>query len=153
MKKKLSIVNIKNKKAFFDYEILEEYIAGIELKGSEVKSIRLSRANICESFCYIKNEEIFIKNMHISKYEFDSQKFFDEKREKKLLLKKKEIKKLIKNNDNGKTIVPLSVFFSKKGFCKIKIALARGKKDYDKRKGIKEKDVERVLRRTGNFKF
>lgn len=149
MKKKKTIL-ISNRKAFYNYEILEEFVAGISLLGCEVKSIRNSRASIKEAFCYIKKGEAWIKKMHVTKYEFEnSNEKLDEIRDRKLLLKRKEINKLSDCNKEGKTIVPLNLFFSKKGLVKLKIALVKGKKLYDKRRSIKERELDRKLR---NFK-
>lgn len=136
---------IKNKKAYFDYEILETYETGIVLFGSEVKAIRKKHISIKEAYCKIdKNNEIFLINSTIS-LESNIQEFRkpDEKREKKLLMKKKEIKKLNKKvQEEQITIVPLEVYFNKNNKCKILIGLAKGKKLYDKREALKEKDIQ-----------
>lgn len=135
---------IKNKKASFDYEFLEEFISGIVLVGTEVKSIRRGKASIKESYCYFKENELFIKGMHIAEHEVG--KPHDPIRERKLLLTKKELKSLQKKMVEGLTIIPTMVFFNKYGFIKLNIALAKGKKQYDKRQAIKRKDVERELK-------
>jgi SsrA-binding protein len=127
-------INIKNKKARFEYEFLEKFTAGLQLFGTEIKSIRAGKASIVEGYCFINNGEVFIKNMYISIYEQGSYNNHEPRRERKLLLNRKEIDKLIKKKkDVVLTIVPLSLFINGKGYAKIAIALARGKKLHDKR--------------------
>lgn len=136
---------IVNRKARFEYHILKEYTAGIQLLGSEVKSLRSSNANISESYCYIWNNEIFVKNMFISKYEESSWLNHDERRDRKLLLNKSEIREIVKlNQDNGVTIIPLELFIVN-GRFKLKIGVAKGKKNFDKRQSIKEREVKREI--------
>lgn len=134
-------INIQNKKIKFEYNLLDSYIAGIQLLGVEIKSIRKNKVNISDSFCKIINNEIYIINMNIhcsNVYKYNP------KRERKLLLKKKEIYKLNKSLKNiGLTIIPYNLFISNNGFAKVKIFLAKGKKIYDKRKYIREKDIKR----------
>lgn len=132
-----------NRKAYFDYTIIEKLVAGIQLVGSEVKSIRANKINISEAYCYISGNEIFIKNMHIS--EHVSNHFTHEPlRDRKLLLKKKEILNLNnKVKQKGLTLLPLEVFLSDTGFVKIEIGLGKGKNNFDKRSSIKEKDLKR----------
>lgn len=138
-------MEIKNRKATFDYEILETYETGIVLTGTEIKSIRLGKANIKDSYGIIKNRELFILNMHISHYEFGNQFNHEETRTRKLLMHKAEIKKIQSMVDQqGLTLIPLKLYF-KKNKAKILIGLARGKKNYDKRQSIKEKDIKRDL--------
>ena len=145
---------IQNKKARFEYEILETFTAGMVLQGSEIKSIRNGKASIKEAYCYEKDGEIWVKNMNISIYEEASINNHDPIRERKLLLNAHEIKKIIKKlKDVGITIVPLKVFLSGKGWAKMEIALARGKKIYDKREDIKRKDVERQLSQSKKGKY
>lgn len=133
---------IKNKKASHDYEFIEKYTAGIVLKGTEVKSIRRGKASIKDTFCYFKDGELFIKGMHIA--EHDVGENHDPSRDRKLLLTKRELKKLNESiATKGLTVVPLSLFFTKTGFIKLDITLARGKKTHDKREAIKRKDIER----------
>lgn len=135
-----------NKKAFFNYEVIEEYIAGIVLEGNEIKSIRKNGSmSISESFCIINNGEIFLHGSNIAVYNNSSPfNTNDATRDRKLLLNKKEINKLKKNvEQKGFTIVPLSVFFNERGLLKVKIALCKGKHDYDKRQSIKERDIKR----------
>ena len=135
-------VNILNKKAKFEYQLLDQYNAGIVLTGTEIKSIRLNKASISESFCeFNDNQELFIVNMFIDEYEFGNHYNHKTKSQRKLLLNKKELKKLNKDVKNsGLTIVPLKVFINEKGFAKILISLAKGKKTYDKRQVIKDRD-------------
>ena len=134
-----------NKKAYFDYFIEDEYEAGIELKGTEVKSIKLTKVSIKESFVRIIKNEMFIMGMFVSNYSFGNINNVNETRVRKLLLHKKEISKIHeKTKIKGYTIVPLSVY-NKDGIIKVKIALARGKKNYDKRESIKERDIKRDI--------
>lgn len=141
-----SDINIKNKKASFEYHILETFTAGIKLLGTEIKSIREGKANISDSFCTFINEELYVRNLHISEYSHGSFYNHEAKRDRKLLLTKKELKKLvIKGEDKGLTIVPLRIFISDRGFAKMDIALAQGKKAFDKRDSMKERDVKREM--------
>ena len=141
-------INIKNKKARFEYEFLEKFTAGLQLYGTEIKSIRAGKASIVEGYCYVHNGEVFIKNMYISEYEQGSYNNHEPLRDRKLLLNRKEIDKLIKKKkDVGLTIVPLSLFINGKGYAKIDIALARGKKLHDKRHDLKDKDAKRSMDR------
>lgn len=138
-----------NKKAYYEYSILEKVVAGIQLKGSEVKSVKMNNVNISEAYCFIQNNEIFIKNMHISEHKQGGVHNNHEPfRDRKLLLKKKEILSLSeKVKQKGLTIIPLEVILSKTGFIKIEIGLAKGKNLYDKRVSIKEKDLKRDFER------
>ncbi len=141
-KKKTLIVN---KKARFEYEILDSFEAGISLVGTEVKSLRQSNANFLDSYAKIKNEEIFIVNLHISEYKYGNIQNHEPKRMRKLLLKKQEIRKLeSKVLEKGLTLVPLS-FYLKNGKIKLELGLCRGKKLYDKRETIKQRDIERSM--------
>jgi len=142
-------IHIKNRKAPFEYELLEEYTAGIVLTGTEIKSIRNSKASIAESFCeFNERGELFTVNMHIEEYAFGTRYNHRPKAQRKLLLNKKELKKLQREVQNtGLTIVPLRLFITDKGFAKLKIALAKGKKLYDKRETIKDRDNKRDLDR------
>lgn len=139
---------INNKKAGFNYESIEKYNAGIVLTGSEVKSIRNSSVNLTDTFCYIKNGELWVKNLKISRYKNSHpSEIHDENRDKKLLLKREEIKKIQKQTkDLGKTIIVLSIIVEKR--IKIKISTAVGKKEFDKRAGIKKRDLDRDLKRS-----
>lgn len=141
-------VNILNRRARFDYEILDKYTAGIVLTGTEIKSIRLGKASIAESFCEFHNLELFLINTTIEEYLYGTHYNHKTKSERKLLLNKKELKKLHKDSDNkGLTIIPLRLFTNEKGFAKIEIALCRGKKNYDKRETLKENDTKREIAR------
>lgn len=133
---------IKNKKASHDYELIETYVAGIVLLGTEVKSIRRGKVSIKESYCFFKDGELYIKGMYIAEHEIGEK--HDPVRDKKLLLTKKELKALNKKiATKGLTIVPLSVYFNDKGYVKIKIALAKGKQAHNKKMVIKERDIDR----------
>lgn len=142
-------IEIKNRKALFDYEVIEKVTAGIVLTGTEIKSIRLGKASLIDSFCYISDKnEIWLKNSYIAKFEIAAMMNHEERRERKLLMNKQEIRRWKKSLINqGITIVPLKMFIDNKGFCKIDLALCRGKKSYDKRESIKEKDIKRELER------
>ncbi|MFI1773251.1 SsrA-binding protein SmpB [Thalassobellus citreus] len=142
-------INIQNKKARFLYEILDKYTAGIVLTGTEIKSIRSSKASIAESFCEFNEKgELFIINATIEEYAFGNYYNHRPKAERKLLLNKKELKKLLKEVQNtGLTIIPLRLFINEKGYAKVDIALAKGKKLYDKRETIKDRDNKRDLDR------
>ncbi|MEP3837589.1 MAG: SsrA-binding protein SmpB [Algibacter sp.] len=142
-------INIKNKKARFLYEILDKYTAGIVLTGTEIKSIRSSKASIAESFCeFSENGELFVVNMTIQEYAFGNYYNHKPKATRKLLLNKRELKKLNKEVQNtGLTIIPLRLFINDKGYAKLDIALAKGKKLFDKRETIKDRDNKRDLDR------
>jgi len=143
-----SAIHIKNKKAYFEYHILDTYIAGIRLLGTEIKSIREGKANINDAFCSFFESDLYIRNMHIAEYSHGSFYNHEAKRDRQLLLTKKELKKLkTKADERGFTIVPLRMFISNRGFAKVEIALAQGKKDFDKRDAIKERDSKRELAR------
>lgn len=146
--RKSGSVNIKNKKATFDYEFTDTYTAGIVLTGTEIKSIRDSKASLVDTFCFFVNGELWLKNMHIAEYFYGSYNNHSAKRDRKLLLTKKELKKL--NHDAktpGFTIVPVRLFINEKGLAKLVIALAKGKHEYDKRQSIKEKEDKREIAR------
>jgi SsrA-binding protein len=141
-------VNIKNKKASFEYFLLDKFIAGIQLTGTEIKSIRDSKASIAEAYCLFINEELFIRNMDISVYDYGTYNNHEPKRDRKLLLTKRELRKLNnKLKEQSMTIVPILLFVNEKGFAKLEIALAKGKKQYDKRETIKGKDMQREMDR------
>lgn len=141
-------INIKNKRASFEYEFLEKFTAGIQLTGTEIKSIRAGKASIVEGYCFMKNGELFIKNMYIAEYEQGSYNNHNPKRDRKLLLNRTELNKLEKKKkDVGLTIVPLKVFINKNGYAKMDIALAKGKKMHDKRHDLKDKDAKRQMDR------
>jgi SsrA-binding protein len=138
-------INIINKKAKFEYEFLQTEVCGIQLLGSEVKSIRQGKFSISEGYCYFKDGELFVKGMNISDYGFGS--FHETVRDRKLLLKRKELNGLETKLINGLTIVPYRVFLNEKGLIKMEIALAKGKKIHDKRETIKNRDLDRDMKR------
>ena len=141
-------INIKNRKAKFEYEFLDTYIAGIKLAGTEIKSIREGKASIAESFCEFKDGELFVINMTVQEYSHATYFNHNPKTERKLLLKRRELRKLEKEvRNSGLTIIPLRVFINDRGFAKMEIALAKGKKLYDKREVMKERDTKRDLDR------
>ncbi len=143
-------INIKNRKARFEFEILDTLVSGIVLKGSEIKSIREGKASLQEGYCYIERGEMWIKNMHISEYKQAANANHDPTRKRKLLVKKKEIEKFQKKTEEkGLTIVPLRLFISSRGFAKMEIGLAKGKKIFDKRQDLQKKDMKREIERVG----
>ena len=147
-----SNINIKNKRASFEFSFIDKYVAGIQLSGTEIKSIREGKANINESFCVfniVKNtNELFVRNMHIAHYFNGTYNNVEEKRDRKLLLNKTEINKLEgKLKNQGLTIIPLRLFINERGYAKLEIALAKGKKLFDKREDIKKRDVDRDTKR------
>ncbi|QDH79333.1 SsrA-binding protein SmpB [Echinicola soli] len=142
------IVNIKNRKASFEYEFLDKYVAGISLKGTEIKSIREGKVSLKEAYCYFKRGELFIKQMHISPYTQAAHFNHDAVRERKLLLNRKELDKLeSKLTEKGLSVIPVRIFINDRGLAKVEIALGRGKKLHDKRQDIKRKDAKRELDR------
>ena len=146
--RKQSSVNIRNKKASFEYFFVDTYTAGIVLTGTEIKSIRLGKASLVDSFCYINNGEIWVKGMNISPYFYGSYNNHESKRDRKLLLNKREIRKLQEATKQvGYTIVPTLVFLDSHGRAKMDIALAKGKKEYDKRQTLKAKEDRREMDR------
>ncbi len=141
-------INIRNKKAWHDYEILDKFVAGIQLMGTEIKSIRAGKVSLVDSYCHFHNGELFVKGMHIAEYKYGNIFNHIPSRERKLLLSKRELTKLEKNvREKGLTIVALRVFIAKSGYAKVEIALARGKKEFDKRENMKKKDTQRQLER------
>ncbi|MFA6677164.1 MAG: SsrA-binding protein SmpB [Bacteroidales bacterium] len=146
-----SNVYIKNKRASYEYEFLDKYTAGIVLTGTEIKSIRAGKASLSDSYCYFINNELFVRNMHISDYWWASSfSSHEPKRDRKLLLNRRELRKLQRaTKEKGLTITTISLFINEKGYAKLNIALAKGKKEYDKRNSIKEKDVKRDMDRSG----
>lgn len=144
----LKTINILNKRARFDYEIIDTYTAGIVLTGTEIKSIRQGKAQIAESFCEFNNNELFAINTYIEEYAFGNQFNHKSRSERKLLLNKRELKKLARDvQSKGLTIVPLKLFTNENGLAKLEIALCRGKKTYDKRESLKEQDTKRDIDR------
>lgn len=145
-------IEIKNRKAKFDYEWLDTYTAGLQLLGTEVKSLRQGKASLAESYCYFKDDELYVKNMHIAEWSHGNIFNHDPLRERKLLLSRRELDKMIKaTQDQGITVVPTKVFLSEKGWVKMNIAVARGKKNYDKRQTLKDKDAKRDLDRLKRY--
>ena len=143
-----SKVNIKNRKASFEYEFIQKYTAGIILVGTEIKSIRANKASISDAYCVIIDSEVIIKNLHISEYKYASFSNHEPKRERKLLLNKQEINKIKSRvQEKGFALVPIRLFINDKGIAKLEIAVAKGKKIYDKRESIKEKDIKRNIER------
>ena len=143
---KANNVHILNKKAKFEYIILDRYTAGIVLYGTEIKSIREGKASLADSYCAVEHGEMYVKQMHIAEYRFGSYANHDAKRDRKLLLQRREIRKLEKaTKDTGKTIIPLELFINEKGLAKMEIALCQGKHTYDKRQSLREADDKRHI--------
>lgn len=141
-------INIRNKRATFDYELIDKFTAGIVLAGTEIKSIRMGKASLVDTYCYFVNGELWIKNMNISLYKDGTYNNHEERRERKLLLQAKELKKLDRKvKETGLSIIPTRLFINEKGFAKLQIALAKGKKEYDKRQSLREKDDKRQMSR------
>ena len=148
MPKAKSKVEIKSRRASFDYEFLETYQAGIVLTGTEIKSIRAGKASLVDAFCYFNGGELYVKNMHVADYWWCTWGRHDPRRDRKLLLTKRELLKLQRAvKEKGLTIVAVKLYISEGGYAKLLIALARGKKEYDKRQSIKEKDLRREMDR------
>jgi SsrA-binding protein len=141
----MSNINVKNKKAWHLYEIIETFVAGIELYGTEIKSIRQNKASLNEAYCMFHQEQLYVK-MHIGEYSHGTSNNHEPRRERKLLLHRKELDRLFaKSQTKGLTIVPLKLFIGDNGYAKLEIALARGKKEWDKRHDLKDKDSKREL--------
>ena len=141
-------INIKNKKASYDYTFIDTYTAGIVLTGTEIKSIRLGKASLVDTFCYFSNGELWVKNMNITEYFYGSYNNHQARRDRTLLLTKKELEKLQRAiKDPGFTIVPSRMFINDRGLCKVVIALAKGKKEFDKRQSLKDRDDKREMAR------
>jgi SsrA-binding protein len=148
MKGSTTSIVIKNKKASHDYEFLEKFIAGIKLSGTEIKSLRLGKATIADSYCFFSNGELFIKGMHISEYWWGNLNNHDPLRERKLLLTARELRKIERKvKETGLTIIVIKVFINERGLAKAEIAISRGKKEYDKRETLKRKDASREMDR------
>ncbi|NTU69114.1 MAG: SsrA-binding protein [Chlorobiaceae bacterium] len=140
------VTSIQNRKARFEFEVLDSLVAGIELLGSEVKSVRLGRASLSESYAMIHHGEVWLENMQITPYELNTLDKLEPKRSRKLLLHKNEIRRLQSElGEKGLTLIPLKAFFNSKGMLKVEIGIARGKKLHDKRESIKSRDAERLL--------
>ena len=141
-------INIRNRQAGFDYELLDKYVAGIVLTGTEIKSIREGKVNLQDGFCYMKNSEMFVKGVNITPYAQGTHYNHEATRERKLLLKRSELAKLERKvEEKGLTLVPTRLFINDRGFAKMEIAVARGKKMHDKRNSIKEREAKRELNR------
>lgn len=141
-------IQIKNKRATFDYELLDTYTAGIVLTGTEIKSIRLGKASLVDTYCIIEHGELWVKNMYVAEYFYGSYNNHTARRDRKLLLTKKELRKVSSSERNpGFTIIPVRLFINEKGLAKLVVAIARGKKEYDKRQSIREKDDKREMDR------
>lgn len=143
---------IKNKKASFEYFLLELFTAGIQLTGTEIKSIRLGKVSLREAYCMFINDELFVRSMHIAEYKYGTHYNHDPKRDKKLLLNKRELKKLYtKVREKGLTIVPVKLFINERGLAKLNIALAKGKHFFDKRESLKKRETKREIDRSKEF--
>ena len=148
MEKHKNDIVIKNKRATFDYELIDKYQAGIVLVGTEIKSIRLGKASLVDTFCYFNDGELWVKGMNISEYFYGTYNNHLPRRDRKLLLNKRELAKLRRQTkETGFTIVPTKLFLNEKGLAKLEIAVAKGKKEYDKRESLKEKDDKRQMDR------
>ena len=145
---KFKEINIKNRRATFDYAIGDTFTAGLVLTGTEIKSIRQGKASLADTFCYVNNGEVWVKNMYIAEYFYGTYNNHAARRDRKLLLNKKEIAKLEKNGkETGFTIIPLRLFINDRGLAKLVIGIARGKKEYDKRQSIKEREDKVTMAR------
>ena len=142
-------INIKNRKARYEYEFIDTYVAGIMLKGTEIKSVREGKVNLMDGYCYFSKGELYVKGIHIAPYAQASFYSHETTRERKLLLHKRELSKLeTQSNEKGLTIIPVRLFINDRGLAKLEIALGKGKKLHDKRESIKEKDIKRELERS-----
>ena len=145
---KHSPVNIKNRRATFDYEIIDTYDAGLVLTGTEIKSIRAGKAGLTDTYCFFANGELWVKNMYIAEYFYGSYNNHTARRDRKLLLTSKELSKLQRNvKESGLTMIPLRLFLNEKGLAKLVVALAKGKRKYDKRDSIKDREDKRAIDR------
>jgi len=148
-----SKINIKNRKASFEYQFIATFVAGISLVGTEIKSIRDNKANISDAHCVFVDDELFVRNLHIAEYNSGGYINHEPKRERKLLLNRQELNKMLgKVKGKGNSIIPIRLFINEKGKAKLEIALAKGKKVYDKRESIKEKDQKRDMDRIKNIR-
>ena len=146
-----SNINIKNRKASFEYQFIATFVAGISLVGTEIKSIRNNQANISDAYCVFMDEELYVKNLHIAEYPNGGYANHEPKRDRKLLLNKQELHKMLgKVKEKGNAVIPIRLFINESGIAKLEIALARGKKIYDKRESIKENDQKRDMDRITN---
>ena len=150
MPKKKSELQIKNRRASFDYEFLETYTAGIQLVGTEIKSIRAGKVSLQDAYCFFVGDELFVRGMNIALYSWGSWGQHEPVRDRRLLLNRKELRHLqAEDKKKGVTIIAVKLFIAENGFAKLVIALAKGKKEYDKRQSIKEKDIRREMDRSG----
>ncbi len=141
-------INIRNKRATFDYELLETFTAGIVLTGTEIKSIRLGKASLVDTYCYLNKGELWVRNMHIAEYFYGTYNNHQARRDRKLLLTKNELRKITRlTKETGFTIVPTKLFINEKGLAKLNIAVAKGKKQHDKRQSLREKEDKRAMDR------
>lgn len=141
-------VNIKNKRATFDYELLDIYTAGIVLTGTEIKSLRQGKASLVDTYCFFEKGELWVRNMNIAEYFYGTYNNHNARRDRKLLLNRKELQKLLRlTRETGFTIIPVRLFINEKGLAKLVIAVAKGKKEYDKRQSLKEKEDKRDMDR------
>jgi SsrA-binding protein len=148
MAKNQSRINIKNRRASFNYEFIEKFIAGIVLGGTEIKSVRMGRANLADAYCFFIDDELWVTGMHIAEYSFGSYNNHDPKQDRKLLLNRKELNKLRKKSqEKGFTIIATRMFINDRGLAKLEIALAKGKREFDKRHDIRERDTKREMER------
>ena len=145
---KQTSINIKNKRATFDYELVETFTAGIVLTGTEIKSIRLGKASLVDTYCFLERGEMWVRNMHIAEYFYGTYNNHNARRDRKLLLNRTELRKLARlTKETGFTIIPTRLFINEKGLAKLVIAVAKGKKQYDKRQSLKEKEDKRSMDR------
>lgn len=148
MSKIANTINIRNKRATFDYELIEKFNAGIVLSGTEIKSIRMGKASLVDAYCYFVEGELWLKNMNIAEYKDGTYNNHVTRRERKLLLQRKELRRIERKvKETGLAIVPTRMFINERGFAKLQIALAKGKKEYDKRHSLREKDDKRQMDR------
>lgn len=141
-------INIKNKRATFDYELVETFTAGIVLTGTEIKSIRLGKATLVDTYCVFERNELWVRNMYIAEYFYGTYNNHNTRRDRKLLLNKIEMKKLVRmTKETGFTIIPVRLFINERGLAKLVISVAKGKKEYDKRHALKEKEDKRMIDR------
>lgn len=145
---KQAAINIKNKRATFDYELVETFTAGIVLTGTEIKSIRLGKAGLADSYCFFERGELWVRNMHIAEYFYGTYNNHSARRDRKLLLNKNELRKISRlTKETGFTIIPIRLFINEKGVAKLAVAVAKGKKQYDKRQSLREKEDKRSMDR------
>lgn len=144
--KTLSNVHIKNRRASYDYELLETFTAGIVLTGTEIKSVRLGKVSLVETYCFFEKNELWVRNMHIAEYFYGTYNNHNTRRDRKLLLNRNELRKLVRlTKETGFTIVPTRMFINDRGLAKLVIAVAKGKKQYDKRQSLREKEDKRTM--------